>query len=468
MKEALHHKAHTDTLTGVANRSAFVEALEVAVQAPHDPETQLAVMIVDIDRFKSINDLYGHLAGDEALRVVAAHLTDAVGDRGLVARLGGDEFGILIPALPLDEDLSHTINRIVSIRGRAFRVDTANVEINITLGVVIQRTEQTGNDLLRHADIAMYEARRTHRQPVNIFNPTARRNLDIRRSIRKELPEALESNQVDLVYQPEVDLETGLATRLEAFVRWNHPEFGIIDATMLIDEVERSQLTQILHRYVLRRATTDALQQFQTDLGPMGVSVNLSPLSITSTLAADVDQVLGLTGFPAEMLTLEVAEVGGNHDMQRIANVLNDLVAIGVTIAIDDFGTGHSSLKNLSQLPIGALKMDGSFTSSTSSSRKALELVRATLQICQMLELPVVAEGVETAEHAHLFKAMGFEYGQGYFFCRPCPVNEMAALLGRPLPLPQRRSSDDADHSDGANAPDGDTTPRPPVTVQQA
>jgi len=442
VKDALHHKAHTDTLTQVANRSAFVEALEEAVEAPSDPSTQLAVMIVDIDRFKSINDLYGHLAGDETLRVVANHLSEAVGDQGLVARLGGDEFGILIPALPVTEDLTHTIDRIVSIRGRSFRVDTANIEVNITLGVVIQRTENTGNDLLRHADIAMYEARRTHQQAVNIFNPAARRNLDIRRAIRRELPDALDSNQVDLVYQPEVDLNTGLATRLEAFVRWDHPEFGPLDTGVFIDEVERCQMSRLLHRYVLRRATTDALQHFKTDLGPMGVSVNLSPLSITSSLAADVDQVLGLTGFPPEMLVLEVAEVGGNHDMQRIANVLNDLVAIGVTIAIDDFGTGHSSLKNLSQLPIGALKMDGSFTSATSSSRKALELIRATLRICQMLELPVVAEGVETAEHAHLFRAMGFEYGQGFYFTRPCPVEEMTSLLGRPLPLRQRRAGD--------------------------
>ena len=143
--------------------------------------------------------------------------------------------------------------------------------------------------------------------------------------------------------------------------------------------------------------------------------------------------------------------------MQRIASVLNDLVDIGVTIAIDDFGTGHSSLKNLSQLPIGALKMDGSFTSSTSSSRKALELVRATLQICEMLELPVVAEGVETAEHAHLFRAMGFEYGQGFYFGFPSPVEEMADLLGRPLPARRRRSTDSEEGFRPLPADDEDT-----------
>jgi len=155
-----------------------------------------------------------------------------------------------------------------------------------------------------------------------------------------------------------------------------------------------------------------------------------------------------------------VAEVGGNHDMQRIANVLNDLVAIGVTVAIDDFGTGHSSLKNLSQLPIGALKMDGSFTSSTSSSRKALELVRATLRICEMLELPVVAEGVETAEHAHLFRAMGFEYGQGFYFGHPCGVEETVALLGHPLPVRRRRSTDGGGgHGDGDHGEHRTTLP---------
>ncbi len=455
LKEALHRKAHTDTLTQVANRSAFVEALEEAVAKPVDPATQLSVMIVDIDRFKSINDLYGHLAGDETLKVVARHLCDSVGDNGLVARLGGDEFGILIPALPIEQDLTRLINKIVSIRGKTFRVDNANVEINITLGVVIRRTEKSGNDLLRHADIAMYEARRSQRKPVNIFNPVARRNLDIRRAIRRELPDALENNQIDLVYQPEVDLATGLATRLEAFVRWNHPEFGPLDTNMFIDEVERCQMNPLLHRYVLRRATTDALRHFKRDGELMGMSVNLSPLSITNTLSGDVEQVLGLTGFPADMLVLEVAEVGGNHDMQRIASVLHDLVAIGVTITIDDFGTGHSSLKNLSQLPIGGLKMDGSFTSSISTSRKALELVRATLQICQMLNLPVVAEGVETAEHAHLFGAMGFEYGQGFYFGLPGSLEQTVAILDRPLPTQLRRSTDSESITQGEQPQSG-------------
>ncbi len=445
LEEALHHKAHTDQLTGVANRSAFVEALGEAVDAQPGGNCRLVVMIVDIDRFKSINDIHGHLAGDETLRIVAQHLTQAVGDHGLVARLGGDEFGILLPALAVDADLRGTIDEIVAIRGHQLTVDGTTISVQITVGVVIRRGEKSGNDLLRHADIAMYEARRTHQQPVCIFNPAARRNLEIRRAIRHDLPEALAADAVQLVYQPEVDLSTGLPTRLEALVRWNHPDFGAVDTLMFIDEVERCQMIQQLTRYVLRRATLDALQHFQTDIGPMAVSINLSRLAIVDTLPADVDQILGLNGFPAELLTLEVTEVGNNDDLQRISAVLHDLTTIGVTIALDDFGSGHSSLKNLSQLPIGALKMDGSFAGSTSSSRKALELVRATLHICRMLELPVVAEGVETAEHAQLFSALGFKFGQGYYFSHPQTVEQMATLLGQPLPLALRRSSDVAE-----------------------
>ncbi|MDH3301317.1 MAG: EAL domain-containing protein [Acidimicrobiia bacterium] len=450
LKEILHQKAHTDQLTGVGNRSAFVEALDQAVAADKGTSngrpgsgSNLVVMIVDIDRFKSINDLHGHLAGDETLRLVADHLAESVGDSGLVARLGGDEFGILLPALPDDEDLRRTIDRIVSIRGRHFVVDGATIPIRITLGVVIRRGEVSGNELLRHADIAMYEARRTHQQPVCIFNPAARRNLEIRRAIRRDLLDALAQQKVRIVYQPEVDLATGLATKLEAFVRWDHPGFGIIQTEMFIDEVERCQMIQRLTRYVLRQATRDALQHFQTDVGPMALSINLSRLSIVDTLPAEIDQVLGLSGFPAELLTLEITEVGNDQDLQRVAPVLSDVAGIGVTIALDDFGTGHSSLKNLSQLPIGAVKMDGTFTGSTSSSRKALELVRATLHICEMLELPVVAEGVETAEHAQLFRAMGFQFGQGYYFGRPMPVERMSAFIGQPLPRSRRRSTDD-------------------------
>ncbi len=449
LKEILHQKAHTDQLTGVGNRSAFVEALSraVAIDRPTSQRnagggSSLVVMIVDIDRFKSINDLHGHLAGDETLRIVARHLSDAVGDNGMVARLGGDEFGILLPALRDDEDLRRTIDEIVSIRGRHFVVDGATIPIHITLGVVISRGEVSGNELLRHADIAMYEARRTHQQPVCIFNPAARRNLEIRRAIRRDLLDALADHKVRIVYQPEVDLVTGLATKLEAFVRWDHPGFGMIDAQLLIDEVERCQMIQQLTRYVLRQATRDALQHFQTDVGPMALSINLSRLSIVDTLPAEIDQVLGLSGFPPELLTLEITEVGDDQDLQRIGPVLADLAGIGVTIALDDFGTGHSSLKNLSQLPIGAVKMDGEFTGSTSSSRKALELVRATLHICRMLDLPVVAEGVETAEHAQLFQSMGFQFGQGYYFSRPMPVERMAGFIREPLPRSRRRSTD--------------------------
>lgn len=461
LKEILHQKAHTDQLTEVGNRSAFVEALSqaVAVGRPNahgnaGGGSNLVVMIVDIDRFKSINDLHGHLAGDETLRIVARHLSEAVGDSGMVARLGGDEFGILLPALRDDEDLRRTIDEIVSIRGRHFVVDGATIPIHITLGVVISRGETSGNELLRHADIAMYEARRTHQQPVCIFNPAARRNLEIRRAIRRDLLDALDDHSVRIVYQPEVDLITGLTTKLEAFVRWDHPGFGMIDAQLLIDEVERCQMIQQLTRYVLRQATRDALQYFRTDVGPMALSVNLSRLSIVDSLPAEIDQVLGLSGFPPELLTLEITEVGNDQDQQRIAPVLADLAGIGVTIALDDFGTGHSSLKNLSQLPIGAVKMDGAFTGSTSSSRKALELVRATLHICKMLDLPVVAEGVETAEHAQLFRSMGFQFGQGYYFCRPMPVERMAGFIGQPLPRSRRRSTDGDAVGDTPGPPD--------------
>ncbi len=444
LKQILHHKAHTDQLTGVGNRSAFVEALTKAVRSGNESnrDANLVVMIVDIDHFKSINDLHGHLAGDETLRVVAGHLSEAVGDQGLVARLGGDEFGVLLPVVSDDERLRRTIDDIVSIRGRHIEVDGAIIPVEITVGVVIRRDEATGNELLRHADIAMYEARRTHHQPICIFNPSARRNLEIRRAIRRDLPAALADHTVRIVYQPEVDLATGLPTKLEAFVRWDHPGFGMLDTRLFINEVERCQMIQELTRYVLRQATRDTLAHFQTDLGPMALSVNLSRLSIVDSLPADVDQVLGMTGFPPELLTLEITEFGRDEDLQRVVPILSDLVGIGVTIALDDFGTGQASLKNLSQLPIGVVKMDGAFTGTSSSSRKTLELVRATLHICRMLDLPVVAEGVETGEHAQLFHTMGFQFGQGYYFCRPMPVERMSSYVGRPLPHTRRRSTD--------------------------
>ncbi len=435
----LRERVDTDSLTGIANRNRLLELIgdEMNARTPRD----LAVLMVDIDRFKAINDLNGHRIGDEVLIHVARHLAWVVGDQGVAARLGGDEFSVVVPAPPGGiGDLRLTVDQlctdIVAINHAPVKVEDRRIPIRLTVGVAFHNDEETAGDLLRHADIAMYAARESDEAAVGVFDPLAQHELELRRSLAEELEAAIDEGAIHLQFQPIVDLRTRRVVKFEVLSRWNHPRHGSVPPDLFFDVAEQCHLIKQLDRYVIARALDVAQRQLANSKGDVPLlSVNVSALSLTDDLVDYVRDRLHELHYPANRLCVEVTETSSITDMQRTSRVLHELDALGIVVSLDDFGTGFSSLTYLHQLPIGALKIDRSFVSDMLTSRKALELVRSILNVAQSLGLPVVAEGIETIEQCVMLQNLGCDQGQGYYFARPAPASAAAETIGRMLPF---------------------------------
>ena len=435
----LRERVDTDALTGIANRNRFLELVSNAMEA-RNPR-QFAVLMVDIDRFKAINDLNGHRIGDEALIHVARHLAWAVGDQGVAARLGGDEFAVVVPASPDGVgDLRLTVDQlcadIVAINLAPVDIEDHRIPIRLTVGVAFHKDEETAGDLLRHADIAMYAARSSDTGPVGVFDPLTQHELELRRSLAEELEAAIDESAIHLQFQPIVDLRTRRVVKFEVLSRWNHPRHGSVPPDLFFDVAEQCHLIKQLDRYVIARALGVA----QSQLARAGndvplLSVNVSALSLTDDMVDYIRDTLHELHYPANRLCVEVTETSSITDMHRTSRVLHELDALGIVVSLDDFGTGFSSLTYLHQLPIGALKIDRSFVADMLTSRKALELVRSILNVAQSLGLPVVAEGIETIEQCVMLQNLGCDQGQGYYFARPAPAEVAAETIGRMLPF---------------------------------
>lgn len=442
--DELRRRVDTDQLTGIANRNRFLDVVEETMTASAESGTGLSVLMIDIDRFKTINDLHGHSVGDQVLVHIAAHLDWVIGDAGLVARLGADEFAVVVPADPgqpdrLSLDVDQLCADIVSVNHAPARLEGGvNVAVQLSIGVAFRKDEASAGELLRHADIAMHAARRSGGEAVAVFDPLAQHELELRRLLADELPQAIEDREIQLLFQPIVDLKTRRAVKFEVLSRWTHPIHGAIPPSLFFDVAEQCHMIHALDRYVIERALRVAAERL-TERGEVPVlSVNVSALSLTGDLVTFIQSTLRDRHFPANRLCVEVTETSAITDLERTSRVLHDLDALGIVVSLDDFGTGFSSLTYLHQLPIGALKIDRSFVADMLTSRKALELVRSILNVASSLGLPVVAEGIETVEQCMLLSNLGCEQGQGYFFARPASAEAAAATIGRPLPFSSR------------------------------
>ena len=435
----LRERVDTDALTGIANRNRFLDAVDDVMATA--PEGGFGVLMIDIDRFKAINDLNGHHVGDATLVHVARHLAWAVGDNGLVARLGGDEFAVLVTA-PTEGigDLRLAVDQlcadIVAINLAPVSISDERVSIRLSVGVAFYKDEEAAGDLLRHADVAMYSARSTDAGPVGVFDPLAQHELELRRSLAEELETAIANNAIQLQFQPIVDLRTRRVVKFEVLSRWRHPQHGSVPPDLFFDVAEQCHLIKQLDRYVIARALDVGRTRLATASSevPM-LSVNVSALSLTDDLVDYIRTTLHERHYPANRLCVEVTETSSITDMHRTSRVLHELDALGIVVSLDDFGTGFSSLTYLHQLPIGALKIDRSFVADMLTSRKALELVRSILNVAQSLDLPVVAEGIETIEQCVMLQNLGCDQGQGYYFARPASAEAASETIGRMLPF---------------------------------
>ena len=432
LEHELVHQAHHDSLTALANRALFQDRVNDALQRDEPEVSKGAVLFLDLDGFKEINDSFGHANGDILLTLVAHRLRTCVRPADTVARLGGDEFAILIEDSAGQADAQALATRVLTALAAPFIIDGRDVYITASIGIAsADEMVEEADQLLRNADLAMYRAKSTGGGSIEHYDPALHAQLIERMQFEDDLRRALGRGELRLFYQPIMDLATGQPVGFEALVRWMHPTAGLVMPNVFIPIAERTGLIQPIGRWVLHEACRDAMiwRQRHPEYAELGVSVNLSARQFQNDdLVDDVRNALAETGLPASSLELEMTEsVLFEHTDQNIAQ-LSQLKEIGVKLAIDDFGTGYSSLAYLHRFSVDVLKIDRTFIAQLTDTGDT-ELVRSILQIGQSLRMVTIAEGIETHEQSALVTEMGCELGQGYLFARPLPASDVDGWL---------------------------------------
>ncbi|MDF1504261.1 EAL domain-containing protein [Roseisolibacter sp. H3M3-2] len=432
LEAELRRRAYEDPLTGLANRARFQERAERALGAPDaagDDARRTALLLVDLDDFKTVNDSLGHAAGDQLLASVATRLLAATRGSDTVARLGGDEFAMLLPAVRGEEEAVLVAKRVVATLGVPFRVGGRPLRLGASVGIALARGGEGADDLLRNADLALYRAKSQGRARYELFAPALHAAAVERLELEGELRAAIAGDQLVLHYQPIVDLRGGATRGVEALVRWRHPARGLVPPATFIPLAESTDLIVPLGRWVLRRACDEAARWPGGDAAP-SVAVNVSARQLAGDdFARTVADALRDSGLPPRRLVLEVTESVLLGDLDAALRRLEALRALGVRLALDDFGTGYSSLAYLQRLPVDLLKIDRTFTAGLDGSGRRAALARSIVAMADTLGLETVAEGVETdAQHAALV-ALGCRLAQGYRYARPMDADALRAFL---------------------------------------
>ncbi|MCW2778532.1 MAG: Signaling protein ykoW [Frankiales bacterium] len=433
----LSHQAFHDTLTGLANRSLFADRVEHALVGSRRSGTGLAVLFLDLDGFKAVNDTLGHGAGDRLLTQVAQRLTGCVRPGDTVARLGGDEFAVLLEDLVDGDDGSDVATRIAEALRAPVALDGRDVLVRSSCGIALLRTDETADELMRNADLAMYRAKASGGDGHAVFEPGMHLELVRRLQLEEDLRHAVERQQLEVWYQPTFALASGDRVGCEALVRWRHPVRGLVGPDEFIPVAEELGLIVELGAWVLREACrqTAVWRAGRPELAALDIAVNVSSRQLDDPgFLATVDAALADAGLPGSGLTIELTEsVLVEHD-EQMQELLAALKRRGVRLAIDDFGTGYSSLSYLHRFPVDVLKVDRSFVSGVAAGSDEEELTRTIVRLGQSLGLVVVAEGIEEAEQLQSLQVMGCDLGQGFLFSRPVPAGELEAAFDAVLP----------------------------------
>jgi len=432
-EEQITHQAFHDALTGLPNRSLFADRLDRALtRAKRRGDAQYAVLMIDLDKFKGINDTLGHMAGDVLLKEVARRLSSCVRSMDTVARLGGDEFAIILEELRAKKEVMAVVERIGTTLGKPLNLCGTTVTVAASIGIVLRTREYaSAEDILRDADIAMYRAKEQGRGAM-IFDRRMHQEILDTMSLESELRQALARGELFLHYQPIVSVHDGHIEGFEALVRWDHPIRGVVPPARFIPLAEETGLILPLGRFVISEACRQ-LRDWQRDMpeaAGLSVSVNVSCRQfVKDGLVEHVAAVLAETGLDPSGLKLEITESVLMHDPRHTAQELTRLKALGVKIAIDDFGTGYSSLSYLRQLPIDHLKIDRSFISGGADDGESQEIVRSIISLARSLGLTVVAEGVERADQLERLRRADCDKAQGFMFSRPVDRENAARLI---------------------------------------
>ncbi len=439
LQEQLTRRAFDDALTGLANRSLFVDRLEHALYAGNPQEERLAVLFIDLDDFRTVNDSLGHPAGDELLRVCARRLSERLAAGDTVARLGGDEFAVLLEGCGTPEAAGQMARYLLDAIAEPVELHGRRMVVSASAGIalVTRREQPPAEEVLRNADIALYRAKDEGPGRYRLFEERMHAALLRRMEVEAELRRAIAGNQFVLEYQPIVETGGETVAGAEALVRWQHPERGLLAPAQFIEVAEQAGLIDLLGSWILREAVRQAAEWFRAGVGGgnLWVSVNLSVDQLANpALVAEVELALRDHGLPPELLVLELTESAVMHDVVTAAHRLDALKQLGVRIGVDDFGEGHSSLAYLAALPLDMLKIPKSFIERLGAPDANLGLVRAIVELARSFGLRTVAEGIETREQLAPLLRLGCDLAQGHLFARPAGAAEVAALAGRTLP----------------------------------
>lgn len=423
----LNYMAFHDSLTGLPNRSLFYDRIYHGLARARRANSKIALMLLDIDRFKNINDSLGHDAGDVLLKAVGARLTDGVRDMDTVARLGGDEFVVVLEGIHDMDDVVFVANKLLATLARPIEISGHNISTTVSIGVSLFPEDGADTDeLLRNADIAMYKAKEAGKNNCQFYtkgmNATAVNYLLLENDLRR----AVEQQQLTLYYQPQVDLKTGEMMGVEALVRWLHPERGVVSPAHFIPLAEETGLIVPIGEWVLREACRQ--QKIWLDAGKLvgKIAVNLSPRQFhQKNFPGKVEAILAETGLDAKYLELEITESCAMEHAGETINQLNQLNQMGMFLAIDDFGTGYSSLAYLQRFPIQKLKIDRSFVHDIHDDANDAAIAKSIIGLAHNMQMRVVAEGVENEYQADWLRNMGCDQAQGFFYAKPMTAKQL-------------------------------------------
>jgi len=424
MEEDIRHLAYHDALTGLSKRVVLMDHIEVAITQAHRNKQMLAVLFLDLDRFKHVNDAYGHETGDRLLMEVAHRLRSCVRETDTIARIGGDEFSILLSEIRQAEDAARIAEKVISCMQKPFVINNYELHMSASIGISTYPDDSIRPEmLLKCADVAMYHAKELGRGSYQFYNQFMKARTIERMIFENNLRKALDRGELLVYYQPQMDIHTRKIVCAEALVRWQHPEMGLLDPIKFIPLAEDTGLIKFIGEFVLRTACAQGKTWQDSGQPRLCTTVNLSAHEFQNPGIVElITRVLGETGHDPELLELEITESTAMRDSAHTIEKLQKLSDMGVRFSLDDFGTGYSSLSYLKKLPIKKLKIDKSFVSGLMDDKDSQAIVYAVIAMAHSLNLSVVAEGVETDEQMDFLNSCNCDQVQGYLYSRPLPV----------------------------------------------